>query len=101
MHQLFVCLMWSQVGFEHVAAIEFGGFCLRVLIDSQGYGALLYGQLDPVSDTELFGAGHELLHSTLGLGARMVCEVLIVLGDLCPTLSNPNREKFDKDGRPL
>ncbi len=82
MHDLFVCLLWSQVGFEHVAAIEFGGFGLRVFINSQGYGALRYGQLDPVSDTEFLGAGHELLHSTLYLGPRMVGEVLILLGDL-------------------
>ena len=85
----------SQVGFEHVAAIEFGGFSLRVLIDSQGYGALRDGQLDPVSDTELFGAGYELLHSTLGLGTRMVGEVLILLGDLCP-----ERRQFRVPGVP-
>src|SRR5713101_8403817 len=65
-----------------LAAIEFGGCCLRVFINSQGYGALRYGQLDPVSDTEFLGAGHELLHSTLYLGPRMVGEVLILLGDL-------------------
>src|SRR5262249_1647122 len=82
MHELFGGLLWRQVGFEHVAAIEFGGFSLRVLIDRQGDGALLDGQLDPVSDTELFGAGRELLHRTLYLGPRMVSAVLILLGDL-------------------
>src|SRR5947209_18547125 len=82
MHDLFVCLLWSQVGFEHVAAIEFGGFSLRVRIESQGYGALLDGQRDPVSDTELWGAGHELLHRTLYLGPRMVGELVLLLGDL-------------------
>src|SRR5262245_49261330 len=91
MHDLFVCLMWSQVGFEHVAAIEFGGFSLRVLIDSQDYGALLDGQLNPVSDTELFGAGYELLHSTRCLGTRMVGEVLILPGynGFCGSCSTP------------
>src|SRR5438094_9079581 len=81
MHDLFVCLLWSQVGFEHVAAIEFGGFCLRVFINSQGYGALLYGQYDPVSDAQGCGTGHELLPRTLDIGARLVGKVLIVLGN--------------------
>ena len=73
---------WRQVGFEHIAAIEFGGFLLRVLVDRQRDGALRYGQLDPVSDAQLFCPRHELLQRTLGIGARMVCEVLVLLGDL-------------------
>src|SRR5215475_15539720 len=82
MHDLFVGLLWCQVGFEHVAAIEFGGFGLRALIDSQRYGALRYGQLDPVSNAQVFGAGHELAPSYLWIGTRMVGEVLVLLGDV-------------------
>src|SRR5712691_12351535 len=51
-------------------------------MDSQSQRALHYGQLDPVSDAQVFGTGHELLPSTLGKGARMVCEVLVLLSDL-------------------
>src|SRR5467141_1643506 len=82
MHQLFVCLWWSQIGFQHIAAIEFGGFLLCTCLDGQRDGALLYGQRDPVSDAQGFGTGHELLYRTLGLGTRMVSEVWVLLGDL-------------------
>ena len=41
MHQLFFCLLWSQIGFQHRAPIEFGGFLLRTGIDRQSDGALL------------------------------------------------------------
>src|SRR2546430_10951107 len=66
MHELFVCLLWSQVGFEHVAAIEFGGFCLRVFINSQGYGALLYGQFRSEEHT-----------SELQSQSNLVCRLLL------------------------
>src|SRR6516165_4463644 len=82
MHGLFVCLLWRQVGFEYVAAIEFGGFSLRVLIDRQGDGALLDGQLDPVREAQLVCLCNELLQSPLDVGPRMVGEVLVLLGDV-------------------
>src|SRR5215813_13380565 len=72
-----MCKRWDTL---HITAIEFGGFSLRVLKDSQRYGTLRYRQLDPVSDAQCCGAGHELLPSPLWLGARMVCQVLIGLG---------------------
>ena len=78
---LFGGLRGRQVGFEHRAAIEVGGFLLRVLKDRQRDGTLLDGQLDPVRDAQGCGAGYELLPSHRGLGARMVGEVLIVLGN--------------------
>ena len=74
-------MLWCQVGVEHVAAIEFGGFCLRVLIASQGHGAPRYGQFDPVSDAQVFGAAHERVPRPLWIGTRMVCEVSVLLGD--------------------
>ena len=40
MHQLFVGLLWSQIGFQHRTPIEFGGFLLHAGIDSQCHGAL-------------------------------------------------------------
>ena len=83
MHQLFFCLWWRQIGFQHRTPIEFGFFLLHAGIDREGYGTPLSGQLDPISDTELCGTGHELLHRTLGLGARMVGEGVMLLGDLC------------------
>jgi hypothetical protein len=82
MDYLFGGLRRRQGGFEHVAAIEFGGFGLRVLLDSQRKGALRSGQCDPVSDAQLFCPSNELLQSTLSVGARMVCEVLVLLGDV-------------------
>jgi hypothetical protein len=83
---LFVCLLGSQVGVEPGAAIACGGVSLRVLMDSQGYGALRDGQLDPVSATELWGAGYALWPRPRGLGTRMVGEGLLRLGDLGPEL---------------
>ena len=52
-----------------------------VRLDGQCDGALLYRQLDPVSDAQGLGTGHELLPRTLDMGVRMVGEVLIVLGN--------------------
>jgi len=81
MDQLFGCLRGRQVGFEHVAAIEFGGCGLRVLLDSQRQGALRSGQFDPVSDAQLFCPSNELLHSALGVGAGMLLEVVMLFGN--------------------
>ena len=82
MHDLFVCLLWCQVGFEHVAAIEFGGFLLRVLIEGQQQSAPLEGQFDPVSEAQLFCPRHELLQRPLGVGARMGGEVVVLFGNV-------------------
>src|SRR5262245_65738530 len=65
MHQLFVCLLWRQVSFEHVAAIESGGFGLRVLLDRQSDGALLNGPLDLVSEARLVCRGSKVTQRPL------------------------------------
>ena len=50
MDYLFGSLRGRQVGFPHLAAVEFGGFGLRVLLDRQRHGTLRYDQFDPVSN---------------------------------------------------
>ena len=67
MHELFGGLRGRQVGFQHIAAIEFGGFGLRVLLDRQRHGTLHDGQFDPVSDAQLFGPSHKLLQAPWAL----------------------------------
>ena len=59
-----------------------GGFGLCVLLDRQRHGALRNDQCDPVSDAQLFCPSNKLLQCTLGVGARMVGEVLVLLGDM-------------------
>ena len=81
MDNLFGCLRWRQISFQHIAAIEFGCCCLRVLIDSH-----VRERSPKVSSTQSAMrsvlARATALSNTLGMGARMVCEVLVLLGNL-------------------